>query len=220
MASMASRRLHMDSDSGKELSVSNSLNPYESPRTITGGPDSTEKRFRFYWGLGSIPELAALPKSERRRLWRRYCWGAFRHWQTWLAMVLFAGFAAIFNFLSVTMVLHGIFPTPIAGAIAGGLAGGLGGLIYSQVQVSMARPYLHEALAKMESSDNSATANHQSTNSGTTRSGSTPASYPRARNSATALRPRGPKSRVQSLTYMPTNLSALALSRSRPYCNA
>ena len=58
------------------------------------------------------------------------------------------------------------------------------------------------------------------TNSGTTSSGSTPAAWPWARNSATAWRPRGPKSSVQSFTYMPTNLSACLSSRSRPYCRA
>ena len=36
----------------------------------------------------------------------------------------------------------------------------------------------------------------------------------------TASRPRGPKSSVQSFTYMPTNWSACRSSRSRPYCSA
>lgn len=57
-------------------------------------------------------------------------------------------------------------------------------------------------------------------NSNSTGSGMMPAWWPRFSNSATAWRPRGPKSRVQSLTYIPTNSSALAVSRSRPYCRA
>ena len=45
----------------------------------------------------------------------------------------------------------------------------------------------------------------QPTNSGSTKLGMTPASKPRRRINCTACRPRGPKSKVQSLTYMPTN---------------
>lgn len=50
----------------------------------------------------------------------------------------------------------------------------------------------------------------QPMNSSLTGFGMIPASYPRCRSKATASRPRGPKSIVQSLTYMPTNLSDLA----------
>jgi hypothetical protein len=35
----------------------------------------------------SIPELAGIPKDERIRLWRLNARKAFRHWQTWLAVI-------------------------------------------------------------------------------------------------------------------------------------
>ena len=43
-----------------------------------------------------------------------------------------------------------------------------------------------------------------------------PARKPSSKSTSTALRPRGPKSRVQSFTYIPTNWSARAVSRPRP----
>ena len=51
----------------------------------------------------------------------------------------------------------------------------------------------------------------QPMNSSSTGLGMMPAWWPWLRSSATACRPRGPKSSVQSLTYMPTNSSALAI---------
>jgi len=58
---------------------------------------------------------------------------------------------------------------------------------------------------------------HQSMNSSFTGLGITPESWARLRSVATASRPRGPKSSVQSFTYMPTKRSARSVSRSRPY---
>jgi len=42
---------------------------------------------RIYLTTRSIPELASLPDSKREEVWQRCHPKAWRHWQTWLAIL-------------------------------------------------------------------------------------------------------------------------------------
>lgn len=89
---------------------------------------------QLYWSLKSIPEL---PSPERGRVWRAAHRKTFRHWQTWAAL---AG-------LGLCMVVGGLLgflvdPSIISLSIGNVIGGGLGSLVFSQVVVEMARPYL------------------------------------------------------------------------------
>lgn len=125
-----------------------SSNPYASPETESPALPAVDRRFRIYWGFGSIPELADLPKKEQRRLWRRYCWSSFGHWQTWLAVLGMGVFGAIPGLL-VPALDAAEFPAPLFFVLSG-VAGGIGGFFYSQVFTAMARPYLREARERGE----------------------------------------------------------------------
>ena len=89
----------------------------------------------IYWGFGTIPECAPLPKKERKRIWRTVCWKPFYHWQTWVMLIAPGTFSAIGTELA----------EPFAWQTAGRYIGaGIGGLLYGQVATHMARPYIRE----------------------------------------------------------------------------
>lgn len=89
---------------------------------------------RFYWDLQALPELAPLPLAERKRLWKRVYPQVYRHWQTWLGLLVLGTCAGLGSHLGHTL-----------GAAIGG---GIGGGIYSQIIMHMARPHLRQALAE------------------------------------------------------------------------
>ena len=110
---------------------------------------------KIYWGLGSIPELADLPKAERKAAWRACYLRALRHWQTWAVYLVFALCLAVcattVNYILVwatrdTPTL--IFETKglIAFGIVGVIEGIITGLILWQIITRQARPHLREYL--------------------------------------------------------------------------
>lgn len=94
---------------------------------------------RIYWTSGSIPELADLPRAERRRLWRSVVGRSFRHWQAWAGFLVMA--TSVMSGCLLPKVIHNF---PLALVVAG-LMGGFAGLIYSQSLIFVLRPYLREA---------------------------------------------------------------------------
>jgi hypothetical protein len=125
-------------------------NPYKSPRSDDDSPGAAPKAMLIYWTRSSIPELAALPKSERGRAWRACYFKAFRHWQTWFGLLVCGICAAAGH------VIGGEFVTEPAKSssfrsveyfadpklIGAAIGGGIGGFIYSQIAVHQVRPYL------------------------------------------------------------------------------
>jgi len=93
----------------------------------------------IYWTNNSIPELAELPIEERNAVWRSHYNLAFRHWQTWLGLLICGLCAVAGGFLGVAI-----------GSKYLGLAigGGIGGFIFGQVLISQIRPYLRQYLAE------------------------------------------------------------------------
>lgn len=92
---------------------------------------------RIYWSLKSIPELAEVPKKDRKKIWRRCFLKALRNWQTLVAGAALGLCAALGN------ILGEILGYPCIGGAIGGAAGGL---ICSQVAIKRARPYIREYL--------------------------------------------------------------------------
>jgi len=95
----------------------------------------------IYWTLKSIPELANLTARERRQRWRRISVRAYRHWQTWVAMVI----CVVITF-SGSMVGYK-YGHPTVGVIVGGL---VGGFVQAQAQVSVVLRFYKDVMLKSE----------------------------------------------------------------------
>jgi len=98
-------------------------------------------RMRIYWSLNSVPELAALPKMERKRVWRTCYHRTFRHWQTWLAL-LFCGLCGGAG----VQIGKFIFEDGWMMLVCAGICGGIGGFIFGQVATQIAIPYIRQEL--------------------------------------------------------------------------
>jgi hypothetical protein len=100
---------------------------------------------QFYWGFGTIPELAELPSAERGAFWRKHHGKAYRHWQTWVGLGVVALSAVapqiVVDLVGLPLANHS-FVVPALCA----LSAGLGGLVFGQLLTTMARPHLREAL--------------------------------------------------------------------------
>ncbi len=99
---------------------------------------------KIYWLLKSIPELAEMPKKERKAIWRRCYWKVFRHWQTCLALIVCGACAGLGVILGQMWVGNYI----VGAAVGGAVGGGIGGFIFAQVATAMARHYIREYLKK------------------------------------------------------------------------
>ena len=103
--------------------------------------------YPVYWTTRCIPELAHLPPEERRRVLRRCKSQAFRHWETWCALVVF-GLCVVAGPVLTGLV---IWPQVHGSAFVGVLPGAIiGGFILGQVRVSMARPYIRAELQSQQ----------------------------------------------------------------------
>jgi len=96
---------------------------------------------KIYWLLKSIPELAEMPKKERKAIWRRCCWKVFRHWQTWLALIVCGACAGLGNYI-------------VGAAVGGAVGGGIGGFVFAQVAIAMGRRHIREYLDSQQKTDN------------------------------------------------------------------
>ena len=100
---------------------------------------------KIYWSLQSIPELADLPRPERRRLWRK-CWGkVLRHWQIWLMFLLLCSSLLGVLFVSAWLALVVGLGWPLALILVSGAWGSTFGFLLDQVSIPLARPYLRQA---------------------------------------------------------------------------
>ncbi len=110
--------------------------------------------YPIYWTTRCIPELKHFSPEDRRRVWRLCKSQAFRHWETWTALVVF-GLCVVGGPVLTGLVL---WPQTHGSAFLGALAGApIGGFILGQVRASIARPYIR---AELQSEH--ATANVQS----------------------------------------------------------
>ncbi len=100
----------------------------------------------IYWTLGTIPELANLSNDQRIAIWRACYGAAFRHWQTWVSMLVCALCIGtgwyVSLFWSRAIVLNGLLMW-LSVVLIGSLGGGLGVLIYQQTVIAVLRPHLH-----------------------------------------------------------------------------
>ena len=106
----------------------------------------------IYWGLESIPELKNVPKAERGRVWRRAYNKSFRHWQNWAGLLVVAICVTIG--FTIGMEVGCILEAALGGEIwiwrnvVTAIFAGFGGFLYSQISISIARPYLKSELHK------------------------------------------------------------------------
>ncbi len=98
----------------------------------------------FYWSLKSIPELAALPPTERRRVWRAALWRVHRDWRMWAAMLVTSLGCAL------GFVVGGALGWPNTGGIVGA---GIGGFLYGQIVVDLTRPHVAAATFALDAGD-------------------------------------------------------------------
>jgi hypothetical protein len=107
--------------------------------------------YPVYWTTRSIPELGHLPPDERRRVWRQCKSQAFRHWETWAALVVF-GLCVVGGPVLTGLVL---WPQIHGSAFLGALVGApIGGFILGQVRASIARPYIRAELQSAQATAN------------------------------------------------------------------
>ena len=97
---------------------------------------------KIYWTLESVPELAALPKQERMRVWRWASKQIFKHWQTWVGLIV-CGLCAGMG----SQVGHAV-GLDSSGYVGAGIGGGIGGFIYSQIAIRVALPYIRQEVAR------------------------------------------------------------------------
>jgi len=97
---------------------------------------------KIYWNYNSIPEVKDLSKEDRKKAWAYAYKKCFRHWQTYLGLII-CGFCAGFgSFIS-------------GGSVFGaGIGGGVGGFIFGQIATVVARDYLAEWKAGNLEGDN------------------------------------------------------------------
>lgn len=76
----------------------------------------------IYWSIKQIPELAHLSSAERNAAWRRVYPRTYRHWETWLGLLLCAGLTAAGSYIGKLIGTHYVYPAMLAGAALGGLA--------------------------------------------------------------------------------------------------
>lgn len=88
---------------------------------------------QIYWTLKSIPELAQLPASQRRRVWCSAYWRAFRDWRMQAAMFV-TGLCAGIGF-----VAGHALDWPI---VSGLIGSAIGGFLSGQIVVDLVRSYV------------------------------------------------------------------------------
>ncbi len=97
---------------------------------------------KIYWGTNSIPELAELSLSDRNKVWHSCVRKCYKHWQTWLGLVLCGSMGGVG-----VIVVDWLFPynMPMLLLWSGLLIVlfvGIGGLIYGQIVIRQVRPHL------------------------------------------------------------------------------
>ena len=94
---------------------------------------------KLYWSYNSIPELANLPKENRKEVWAACHPKIFRR-SIWISMII----AAVCIPLGIEIGKS--YFGGIAGLIVAVIIGGIVGALIWQVQAAMAMPYIREYL--------------------------------------------------------------------------
>ena len=100
-----------------------------SPNRIGYDKPCAEK-VRFYWARKSKPELKGLDSNGRKLAWSYVYRRCYRHWQTYVGLVLCGIISAVPSYLAFRDFLHAA------------IGGGIGGLIFGQIVSHLSRPYL------------------------------------------------------------------------------
>lgn len=97
---------------------------------------------KIYWSSKSVPELTALPKSERLRLWRKYCWRSIRISDALVVLAIIVVVTAVI----VLLLGISIGTKPFRSSIAGGLSGAIALFVFYQRVASRMRPSLRREI--------------------------------------------------------------------------
>lgn len=117
---------------------------------------ASESNVQIYFLARTIPELAALPPSERRIAWyacRKYVKG---HWQTWVGTLfavlagLGAGWGCFYGITHLLEPLDVVVRYFVGGFVSGSVIVGVTEYLRGVVVNSQIRPYLRSYLAERE----------------------------------------------------------------------
>jgi uncharacterized membrane protein len=96
---------------------------------------------KLYWSLKSIPELADMPKEQRKEVWRKCRLKSGHKRQSIIIAIMFAILGCIFGI--VCSVNGYSFNKGLVAAIAIGF---IFGFIYGQIEAISIRPHIREYL--------------------------------------------------------------------------
>ena len=101
---------------------------------------------KSYWNLEAVPELKDLPKEERDRIFSAVVWKAFRHWQSWAALLL----VVLLFYGGLYLDLHLLPMLGLQALAQYNILSSLGALVgivtLSQVIIHKSRPYMSQAI--------------------------------------------------------------------------
>ncbi len=97
---------------------------------------------KIYWSINSIPELAGLSPNEQNKVWRSCVWKCYKHWQTWVGLVLGAAIGGIGAIVAIWLIPDSVPVGLIERMLIIAPFGGIGGLILGQIAIHQTRPYL------------------------------------------------------------------------------
>lgn len=97
---------------------------------------------KLYWNVNSLPELADLSPKEKTEAWRVCRWKCFRHWQTWLALVIWGAMSGLGNVVADSIVPLSMYMSPFWRWLIHSLFAIIGVLMLFLVAVHQNRPYL------------------------------------------------------------------------------
>ena len=100
----------------------------------------------IYFTTRSIPELVSLPKHRREEIWQRCHPKAWRHWQTWLALLVLLACSAAGFYLFAFGQPEDSFSWQRM--VLGALLLIVGSGAFFPVQIAMTRRYIAEELRR------------------------------------------------------------------------
>jgi hypothetical protein len=94
---------------------------------------------KLYWSIKSIPELADLPKQNRKTAWKN------TYLKHWIKVGLLPTLIVMVCVIAGSVFAENHYGH-LGGLICAGIAGGIGGFIGWEITANMIRPYLREYL--------------------------------------------------------------------------
>ena len=93
-----------------------------------------KNKMKIYWFIKNISEFEGMNKLEINKIWFPCYIKTFRHWQQWLATLIIISFLFNVNlFKSIPLIPVVVF-------------GGFLGIVWSQISIYLARPYIRKML--------------------------------------------------------------------------